>query len=180
MEEPNAELVEKPDSLQEKTLQAAYDFARTVKSDVDPMLSGDLNVKICRSLTLASAKMLESIGHSPVIKVRINKFGNVYHYFLEDPELDIAIDYQPIAHQAGFVEDGAVLSDSLEKVIAREIFVLPLDSDEYKEISGVGRVEVRKEGRTAIDQKNFTRVAWSQVNLGKMPDTIREKLEALK
>ncbi|MDO8452191.1 MAG: hypothetical protein Q7S79_00400 [bacterium] len=178
MEEP--QLLEKPDPLQEKIIEAAYDFAETLRSDIDPMLDKDTNIKVCRTLTVGAAKLLESIGHKPVIKVKLNKRGWVYHYFLEDPDLGIAMDFSPIAHRVGFTEIGFQESDEVTNLLARETLVIPLDSQEYAVLENNGTSEIREKGITDTPGGKREAYAWDHIHLDKMPQTIREKLEVLK
>lgn len=174
------ELSQKPDALKEKIIEAAYDFAETLRKDVDPMLDEHTRVKVCRTLTVAAAKLLESIGRKPVIKVRLNSSGGVYHYFLEDPGLGVAIDFSPISHVVGFNEEKFRLPPLLQGVLARPTLVLPLDSQEYVTINGVGVVEIRVKGATSTALSKKGTFTWDHIHLDKTPDTIKEKLEALR
>ena len=177
MEQP--ELMEKPDVLQEKVIEAAYDFANTLRSDVDPMLDNYTSTKVCRTLTVAAAKLLESIGHKPIIKVKTREDGAVYHYYLEDPDLGIAIDFSPSAHFEGFKQGNFVAPEVIMRHFEKPTLVLPLGSLENSIMNDFGTTEIRDRGVTRMD-KGGGASTWDHIHMDKMPDSIREKLEALR
>ncbi len=154
-------------------------FAETVRGHIDPMLDEQTNVKTCRTLTVGTAKLLESIDHHPVIKVKINIDGGVYHYWLEDPELGITIDYSPMSHLA--VKGAAAnITDSLLPKLDEKTLVLPLDSPQYREILGIGKVETRNRGKTSEEKGEQGVYTWDHIHLDKTPDAIKQQLAALK
>lgn len=173
--------IEDPEIRQERIVSEAKKFADILSQDIGPILDKLTNIKTCRTLTVASAKLLDSIGHHPVIRVKVGReHAGVYHYWLEDPELGVAIDFSPMSHTRSFMEESFNAPRDLLRLLATNRLVLPINSVGYQMILNVGQVEIRDKGQTIVEMGQQQRHTWNHIHLDRTPDSIKNQLEILK